>query len=383
MTLHVVLDGRVVNDHFPGIGRYVVNLAQALARVAPDLNVSLLYDPSAPATRLILPDLPRVACPVSPFSVRQQWIVPRQLRRMQATLYHSPYYLMPYAPGTSTVFTCHDLIPLIYAQYFSAVQRLIYRLTHALALKTARMTVAVSRTTQADLIRYFHLDPQRVIAIPEAVDDHFSPRPSEQITAVRQKHVLPEEYVLYVGSNKPHKNLARLVQAWKICRSELRTQNLKLVIAGQWDRRYLEAKRLVGGSGLNAQVFFVGPVDDADLPALYSGAMLFIFPSLYEGFGLPVLEAMACGTPVVCSNTSSLPEVVGEAGLLFDPLNPDEIAASIQRVLENPGLRVELRQRGLARAAQFTWERVAEKTMAVYRAIVNTTDEQPIRATQV
>jgi alpha-1,3-rhamnosyl/mannosyltransferase len=150
---HLVLDARTATDHFPGIGRYVVNLAQALARIAPDLNLSLLHDPSAVATRLTLPDLPRVACPVSPFSIRQQWLVPGQLRRMGATLYHSPYYLMPYRPGIPTVLTCYDLIPLVYPQYFSATRRLIYRLTHILALRTADVTLAISQATKADLIR--------------------------------------------------------------------------------------------------------------------------------------------------------------------------------------------------------------------------------------
>jgi alpha-1,3-rhamnosyl/mannosyltransferase len=177
----IVLDARTATDHFPGIGRYVVNLARALAQVAPDLELSLLHDPSAKSARLALPDLPRIACPVSPFSLQQQWQVPARLRHAQATLYHSPYYLMPYWPGVPTVFTCHDLIPLIYPQHLTATQRLIYRLTHVLALRTAQVTLAVSEATRADLLRFFRIDPQRIVVIHEAPTSilrHSRPRPS-------------------------------------------------------------------------------------------------------------------------------------------------------------------------------------------------------------
>jgi len=360
-----VLDARAATDHFPGIGRYVVNLAHALVKVAPDLHLSLLCDPSA-ATRLALPDLPRVDCPASPFSLRQQWVVPQQLRYLQVTLYHSPYYLMPYRPGVPTVFTCHDLIPLRYPQYFSAAQRLIYRLAHTLALKTASVTIAVSQATQADLLRCFRFAPQRVVVIPEAADAHFMPQPIERINALRAKYALPEQYVLYFGSNKPHKNMVGLVKAWQVLNTKYQIPNTKLVVAGHWDERYPEAIRVVEEADLKGKVVFLGPVDEADLPALYSGATLFTFPSLYEGFGLPVLEAMACGTPVVCSSTSSLPEVAGDAALLVNPLDVDGLAQAIGQLWSDEGLREDVRARGLAQAARFSWAQTARETLAVY-----------------
>ena len=362
---HCVLDVRTASDHFPGIGRYAVNLARALAKVSPDLHLSLLRNPSA-ATRLALPDLPRIDCPASPFSLRQQWIVPQQLRNLQATLYHSPYYLMPYVPGVSAVFTCHDLIPLRYPQYFSAAQRLIYRLAHILALKAASMTIAVSRATRADLMRCFRPVPQRVVVIPEAADAHFAPQLPERINALRIKYALPEQYVLYFGSNKPHKNIVGLVKACKILNIKHQISNVKLVVAGHWDERYPEAMRIVEESDLRDQVVFLGPVDEADLPALYSGAVLFAFPTLCEGFGLPVLEAMACGTPVVCSSISSLPEVAGDAALLVNPLEIDELAQAIGQLWSDEELRKDMRARGLAQAARFSWEQTARETLTVY-----------------
>ncbi len=369
MSRSIVLDARTATDHFPGIGRYVVNLASVLTHIAPDLDLLLLHDPSAVSTRLQLPNWPRLACAVSPFSIQQQWSVPRHLRRADAILYHSPYYLMPYQPGVPTVLTCYDLIPLIYPEYFTTLQRLIYRATHMLAIHTAQITLAISETTKADLIRYFRVDPEQVIVTPLAADPHLVPQPRERVAAVRSKYGLPDHYILYLGSNKPHKNLVRLVQAWQVANLKSQIPNLKLVIAGHWDNRCPEARQFVEEQGLQDQVVLAGPVNEADLPALYSGAELFAFPSLYEGFGLPVLEAMACGTPVVCSNTSSLPEVAGDAVIRVDPLDTEALAEAIGRALADQALRQDLRARGLAQAAQFSWERTACETLKVYQTL--------------
>jgi glycosyltransferase involved in cell wall biosynthesis len=370
----IVLDARTATDHFPGIGRYVVNLAHALVRVVPNLDLSLLHDPSAAATRLTLPDLPRVACAASPFSLRQQWGVPGLLRRMQASLYHSPYYLMPYWTGVPTVLTCYDLIPLVYPQYYSPLQRLIFWLAHSLALRVSSRVLVISRATRADLVHRFHIDSRRVVVTQLAPDPAFRPQPAEVVIALRARLGLPERYVLYLGSNKPHKNLARLIKAWQISNFQFPISNFQLVIAGHWDSRYPEARQYVENAGLKDRVVFAGPMAEGDLPALYGGATLFVFPSLYEGFGLPVLEAMACGVPVVCSNTSSLPEVAGDAGLMFDPLEVESIADAIGRVLVDPEERANLRQRGLERAAQFTWDRVAAETWQVYRTATGRND---------
>jgi glycosyltransferase involved in cell wall biosynthesis len=177
---------------------------------------------------------------------------------------------------------------------------------------------------------------------------------------------LPTRYVLYFGSNKPHKNVPRLVEAF--ARKEIRDHGIELVIAGHWDERYPEAKHATERLGLQDAVRFVGPVKDADLPALYGGAELFVFPSEYEGFGLPVLEAMACSAPVVCGNRSSLPEVAGDAALLCDPQDVVALARTIEQALTDRDLRATLQQRGLARAAQFSWEQTAQQTRQIYQS---------------
>ncbi|MEZ4663133.1 MAG: glycosyltransferase family 1 protein [Caldilineaceae bacterium] len=173
------------------------------------------------------------------------------------------------------------------------------------------------------------------------------------------------QFLFYFGINKPHKNLPALIDAY----AQWRTASAyPLVIAGAWDERYPEAKQAAAQKNLGDSVIFLGPIPDADLPALYAAATAFIFPSRYEGFGLPVLEAMACGTPVACSNTSSLPEVAGDAALLFAPDDINAIAGALTQLTDS-STRLRLRERGLQQAARFTWRRTAEQTLAVYRSL--------------
>ncbi len=372
MSPHYVLDARTATDHFPGIGRYVVNLARAMVSLlGPGERLTLLRDPTQPApwdlSALAGERVQVVDVPLSPFSLRQQWAVPRLLARRGADLYHSPYYLMPYRPGVPTVLTVHDLIPLLFPRQSTLQARLLFRWTTALALRTARQVIAVSEATLRDLQRHFHIPADRVSVVPEAPDPAFYPRPPTEVEALRRKYALPDSFVLYVGSNKPHKNLTRLMEAWAQI-TEHRIRNT-LVLAGPWDPRYPEPRLLAERLGLQ-NIRWLGPVPEADLPALYSAADLFVFPSLYEGFGLPVLEAMACGVPVVCSDTSSLPEVAGDAALWVDPNDVQALAAAITELLTSPARRAEMREKGFQQAARFSWERTATLTLEGYRGVV-------------
>lgn len=374
MSQRYILDLRTATAHFPGIGRYVVNLARAMVPLlASQERLILLRDPTRPSpwnlSALAGEGGQVMDVPFSPFSLRQQWAVPRLLDRLGADLYHSPYSLMPYRPGVTTVLTVHDLIPLRLPRQSTLQARLLFRWTMALALRTARFVIAVSEATRRDLSRWFRVPGDRVSVIPEATDPAFYPRSSAEIETVRRRYGLPDSFVLYVGSNKPHKNLPRLVEAWaQITEHGIRNT---LVLAGPWDPRYPEPRRRAEQLGLE-NVRWLGPVPEADLPALYSAATLFVFPSLYEGFGLPVLEAMACGVPVVCSDTSSLPEVAGDAALRVNPTDVEALAAAIEHALADEALRADLRATGLERARQFTWEAVAQKTLGVYRQMWHT-----------
>jgi alpha-1,3-rhamnosyl/mannosyltransferase len=382
MTAHYILDARTATPHFPGIGRYVTNLARALVPLlTDDERLTVIHDPAHP---IILPpsDAARsIPLAVSPFSLRQQWAVPRLLQdgrwsivhRPSSIIYHSPYIAMPYRPGLPALLTVYDLIPLRYPTHSTARARLLIRWMTRLALRATCHVIAISDFTRRDFMAEFGLSPERITAVPLAADPAFNPQPPAALTAVRTRYGLPERYVLYLGSNKPHKNLVRLVEAWAIVSGQRQAAGSRLVIAGAWDTRHPEARQHAEALGLADSIRWLGPVPEADLPALYAAATAFVFPSLYEGFGLPVLEAMACGTPVVCSDASSLPEVAGAgqtAAILVDPLDTGALAAAVGRLMPDDALRRELTRRGLAQAAQFSWGRTAQATLEVYRRLV-------------
>jgi len=372
--MRIVLDGRTIADHFPGIGRYTFNLAGALAELLPPGDELLvLHDPRQTNTRFDLSQLAGrarlrlIEVQADNFSLSEQWRVPAILRRLRPTIYHSPYYLMPYWPGCPSVVTIHDLIPFRYPDDYSAPKRLLIAVSMRLAARRARQVITASQASARDLTARLGLAPQRLTVVPYAPDPIFQPPAAAEVAALRARYSLPPGYVLYLGSNKPHKNLPRLVRAY--ARVGPITAQVPLVIAGHWDERYPEAKQ--AAQALKANVMFLGPVLGRDMPALYGGARLFVFPSLYEGYGLPPQEAMACGTPVVCSNTPPLLEVTGEAALLFDPLDEAALAAALAQALGDETLRQALGRRGLEQARQFTWERTARQTLAVYRATLD------------
>ena len=374
MTFNLVLDGRVINDHFPGIGRYAIDLAGALAQNA-DVRITLLYNPAALSTRYNLVALAKAApaitlrpVAIAPFTLAEQARVAPIARTLGANVWHSLYYIMPFFRlPRPIVLTVYDLIPLVLPEYWSKQNRLIFQLAHRLALRAAAHVITLSASAKHDLMRFFGTKPNRISVTPPAADEQFKPASQSAITALRAKYNLQAPYMLYVGINKPPKNLVRLIEAY--ARVAVNIEH-DCVIAGAWDARYSEAKQRASEKGLSERVRFIGPVAGDDLPALYSGADLFITASLYEGFGLPALEAMACGTPIACSNVASLPEVVGDAGVMFDPLNVDAIAQTIGDILTDRALRDQLCQASLARAAQFTWARLAAQTIDVYRAVM-------------
>jgi glycosyltransferase involved in cell wall biosynthesis len=376
MSAHYVLDARTAAPHFPGIGRYVRNLARALVPLlAPDERLTVLRNPAYPIALPPSDAVRTIPLAVSPFSLRQQWLIPRLLRDLRrggaaSVIYHSPYIAMPYLPGVPALLTVYDLIPLRYPEHSTPRARLFIRWMTHLALRAARHVIAISEFTRRDFMAEFGLQPEQITAIPLAADQIFQPQSPEAIADVRARNDLPERFVLYLGSNKPHKNLTRLVEAWHEAHSRLPVADCRLIVAGAWDVRYPEARPHAEVLGLTDNVQWLGPVPETDLPALYAAATVFVFPSLYEGFGLPVLEAMACGTPVICANTSSLPEVAGAgrtAALLIDPLDTEALADAIRRALLSPDLRVALHEGGLARAREFTWTRTAAQTLDIYR----------------
>jgi glycosyltransferase involved in cell wall biosynthesis len=305
------------------------------------------------------------------------------LRRLDADLAHVPYFAPPLFSARPTVVTIHDLIPLILPAYRGSWRvRLYMRLVTSAAPRAAAI-IADSDCSRRDIVRLLGVPPERVSVVYLAADDRFreanaadptaftSSRNPEGLDVVRRKYALPERYILYLGGFDQRKNVRGLMTAYAQVIREA-PDAPPLVVGGRLPERDTEfspdPRRLAREAGLEpAHVRCIGWVDEADKPALYSGALVFVFYSLYEGFGLPLLEAMTCGVPVVASSAASLPEVVGSAGLAVAPDDPRDLAAAILQVVRDPALAAEMRVRSFAQAARFSWRRCAAETLDVYR----------------
>ncbi|PDW03200.1 glycosyltransferase family 4 protein [Candidatus Viridilinea mediisalina] len=376
--MRIGLDARYATDHFPGIGRYTLGLAQGLAELGLVQRLLLIVDQNVAVGRYNLAALARlpgvelVPVKVGPFSLQQQVVLPLVARHLGLDLLHSPYYVKPYVglpcPSLVTIF---DLNGWRFPHSLSWRGRIFYRATMALAVRTAALVITGSASAQADLAHVYRLPAERMLVTPLATERRFQPQEPAVIASMRERYELPPSYVLYIGSDKPHKNLERLVCAWGQVVAAGAHSGMPLVLAGHATGGAERVRQRVSTQQLDAYVRFLPNVADSDLPALYSGATIFAFPSYYEGFGLPPLEAMACGTPVLCANATSLPEVVGDAALTVDPFSTHALAEGLIKLLNNPQLRRDLSARGLQRASTFSWRRTAMATMAAYEALVD------------
>ena len=268
------------------------------------------------------------------------------------------------------IVTVHDTTPFLFPESFTLITLLRYRLLLPRTLKTADKIITDSNSTKKDLVNYFNIPEEKIKVIFLAADEKFKPLNNEEINEVKQKYSLNFPFILYVGLLHPRKNIPSLIEAYYKLKLKKDDMEYKLVIAGKNNGKCKDIFGTVGRLNLQKDVIFTGYVLDEDLPALYNATDLFVYPSLYEGFGLPPLEAMACGTPVITSNTSSLPEVVGDAGIMVDPYDVDGLADAMHEVLTNDGLREDMIKRGLKRAKMFSWEKCAKETLRVYLSLM-------------
>jgi glycosyltransferase involved in cell wall biosynthesis len=356
-----------------GVSNYIRHLVRGLGEIAIP-GEALVYLPTDDP----LPDFPRVPSlqsRVSPFPLRRPshrilWEhtgFPFMLWRDQVDLLHATMNVAPWWTPCPVVVTIHDLAYMRYPQVHPRGRRMyLSPMTHW-TVRRARSIIAVSEYTRLETERLLGVPRERIHVIYEGVDGDFCPLPQDQIADFRRRQGLPSRYLLYVGNLEPRKNLVRLVQAFAHLREHHR---IHLVLAGArgWD--YARIFQMVEELSLVEQVHFPGFVKREELPLWYNGAEAFVYPSLYEGFGLPPLEAMACGTPVVVSTAASLPEVVGDAGLQVSPTDVAGLVGALERLLLDDGLRLSLRERGLARSRSFTWERMAQQTVNLYRDLM-------------
>jgi glycosyltransferase involved in cell wall biosynthesis len=356
-----------------GIGRYAVELLSGLVATDLENQYTLFYNrPEDAQVPAALQHLPARTISSSAKYWRFRTLLahlfhrPQELLSGSVDVFHATSNLLPNLSQTGTVFTLHDLIFQLHPATHTRLNRWFLSLMMPIFLRKADHIIAVSNTTASDAVHLYNLNQDKMSVIYEGITPHFQPVTDDrQQQQIRIQYALPQRFIFFVGTLEPRKNLPNLIRAFAAAKLD----EVKLVIAGKRGWMYQPIFDLVQELGLEQDVQFVGFIPDEDLPALYSLAEAFVFPSLYEGFGLPVLEAMACGTPVITSNISSLPEVTGDAALLIDPSNVQEMSLAIGRLVKDASLRQELGQRGLCQASQFSWRRAAEETLDVYRSV--------------
>jgi glycosyltransferase involved in cell wall biosynthesis len=355
-----------------GVSFYIEQLLQHLAQVDRHNRFTIYTTRGLDSTELALPAnfavTPSRLPTINP-RLRIPWeqlLAPLLLRRSCADLFHGTLNVVPLLSPVPTVVTVHDLAFIRFPQTFRSYNRTYLDFATRTSVKRAAAILAVSEHTRREVIGLLGVDPARVVVTPNAVREHFRPPDPAALQRFRMHKNLPERFILYVGTVEPRKNLISLLEAYARLPTELQ---VPLLIGGGKGWLYQPLFERLAQLGLGERVQTVGYLDEAELPLWYAAATLFAFPSIYEGFGMPPLEAMACGTPVLTSNGASLPEVVGDAGLMVPPLDIDAMAAALIRLLRDAALRTELRTRGLQRVRQFSWRASAERTHAVYTSV--------------
>jgi glycosyltransferase involved in cell wall biosynthesis len=378
-TVSIYIDVSAAVHAKAGIGRYAACLARALIELQP-ARFALFYnrgrDTVPPAGLEAMP-----ACTVrAGYKPWRMAVWLGQLARVGfdrlvpgAELFHATEHLLPPLHSAATVLTVHDMIFTLFPQTQKRLNFWYLNATMPLYCRRADAIITVSECSKQDIVTHYHLDPAKVTVIHEAAGPEFRPASAADQERVRQRYGLPEQFLIHVGVIEPRKNLIRLVEALQRLRDE--GLSIPLVVVGPKGWLYGDFFQRLEQLQVRDAVCFPGYVPLADLAAVYSAARLAAMPSVYEGFGLPVLEAMACGTPVVCSSASSLPEIGGDAARYFDPLSEEEIAAAIRAVWTDPTLHAAMRHQGLAQASLFSWQRAAHETLAVYERILASQSE--------
>ncbi len=358
-----------------GIGRYAASLAQALISLYPE-RFALFYNQTKgarPPAGLEGVPARTIKAGYKPWRM-MVWVghlVGAGFDRLvpEAELFHATEHLLPPLRRVPTVLTVHDMIFRLFPQYQKRLNYWYLNMTMPLYCRRAEAIITVSECSKRDIVRAYGLDAAKVTVIYEAASPGFVPLPHAVVEEARLRLGLPDRFLLHVGTIEPRKNLIGLIEALQRLRDQELT--IPLVVVGGRGWLYDEFFRRLEALPIRDSVHFLGYVSDDDLPLVYNAATALIMPSVYEGFGLPVLEAMACGAPVLCSGVSSLPEIAGAAACYFDPGNDEEMAAAIRTVWLDAELREEMRKKGLDRAKEFSWKRAAQETMSLYTDLLS------------
>jgi glycosyltransferase involved in cell wall biosynthesis len=365
--MKLALDARMVG--WGGVGEYIENLIQGLQEYASGWEILILINKESLQNKTIRNiSFPKVILRAPVFSFHEQVELPMVLLKNKIALLHAPHFITSVVKVTPLVVTLHDLIPLIYPKALNKkFYRHYYILMNFLTSRLAERIITVSYRTKLDLCQLLRVPPEKIRVIyPSINQEYFSSPKSSLWEKLSREHHLPENYILYVGVVKPHKNLLSLLQAYELLLQE--GFRAKLVVVGKIDQRFPEIRAL--HTRYAKQVNFIGELSREKLTVIYKHAQLLILPSFYEGFGLPVVEAMSCGVPVGCSKEGALPEITQGAALLFDPANVKEIKETMKKLVLSKELRVKLIKKGLERSQRFKKERFIKETLSVYTEVL-------------
>lgn len=373
--MKIAIDLTQIPKQLTGVGFYMENLVKGLTEIDRENTYYLFVKKeSLSAFRTANANFHYLVIPKYPYAIRVLWeqlVLPLRLLRLKAEVLHSPHYSMPLLGWWfKRVVTFPDMTFFLFPEahvkwkvgYFQAMIRLSSRL--------AAKIISISYATTKDIQAILSVPAGLIATTQLAVAASYRPALERaKVKTTLERHGISGEYILFVGTLEPRKNIANLVRAYSQLPRRIK-ERYKLVIVGKKGWYYQEIFDLIGSSGDSGRIICAGYVSEADLPDIYNGAALFVYPSLYEGFGIPVLEAMACGVPVITSNVSSMPEVLGGAGTLIDPNQPEEISAAMGKVLTDKALFDKMKSEGLARARTFSWQKCAEETLNVYENVI-------------
>jgi glycosyltransferase involved in cell wall biosynthesis len=364
--MRVGIDARLVYYSQAGIGQYILHLVNGLANVDAENEYVLLQSRKDDTTILDQPNFRRVSLWTPSHHRLERYSLNVELMRLGLDVLHSPDFIPPHRPSCKSVITVHDLAFLLYPHFLTKESARYYGHIDQ-AVRWTDHIISVSHSTKRDTIQHLGVPEEKITVVHEAANPIF--RPVDRETArreVRNRHGVDGPFLLFVSTIEPRKNVPTLLRAlWQLM--QCYKEDVRLVLAGGKGWLFEDAFAVVEELKLDGRVHFVGRVSSEDLLYLYNAAEMLTHPAFYEGFGLPPLEAMACGLPVVVSDVASLPEVVGDAGMLIDPNDVDELTVAMWRVLNDDKLRQEMQDKGLRQAGRFSWERAARETLEIYR----------------
>lgn len=360
--MRIAIDARMINPgSMHGIARYVFELLNCLKNeTAGEDHFFILVNKDSPLDPVTWPDhMELVQVNGSWFSLKQQWEIPRVLKELQIDLLHAPSFMAPLASPCRMIMTIHDLNHMVLPQFYTPFHQFYYQTFVRSCMKRSDYILTVSNFSKDEIIGNLDIAPEKVLVTYNGVSDKYQPVTNKELLDyVRDIYELPEKFIFCLSNNKPHKNVHQLVRAF--CYSKV---TIPLVLACPVDKNLI---RIAENYGKKHLLYFSKFIEEEHLPSVYSMTYLFVYPSTYEGFGLPPLEALSCGAPVVVAKSSSLPEVVGDAAIFTNPFDYQDIARSLELGVNDDELRAKLKRRGVEHAGKFSWRKMTQQTLDIY-----------------